>query len=88
MDLGVQDVDDFSGDNTSLKKLNFSDLKLAHTTSRIVDPRQVSRAEYKSIDELKKDRGNVRFEMNNDEKRLYTQAATPTRNGIPEANVS
>jgi curved DNA-binding protein CbpA len=71
MDLGVQDVDDFSGDNTSLKKLNFSDLKLAHTTSRIVDPRQVSRAEYKSIDELKKDRGNVRFEMNNDEKKDY-----------------
>jgi|UniRef100_A0A6C0BFR9 curved DNA-binding protein CbpA len=71
MDLGVQDIDDFSGDNTSLKKLNFSDLKLAHTTSRIVDPRQASRAEYKSIDDLKRDRGNVRFEMNNDEKKDY-----------------
>lgn len=68
-ELGVMDIDDFSGENTTLKKLQFTDLKLAHSTSRIVDPSTVNRKEYKSVDDLKRDRGNVVYEMDDDEKR-------------------
>jgi curved DNA-binding protein CbpA len=70
-ELGVDSIDDFSGENMSLKRLNFSDLKLAHTTSRIIDPRSVNRKEYQSVDELKRDRGNVTYQMSEHEMREY-----------------
>jgi curved DNA-binding protein CbpA len=71
MELGTSAIADFSGDNTTLKRLNYSDLKLAHSTTRIVDPTTVNRKDYQSIDELKRDRGNVKYEMNEEEQRQY-----------------
>lgn len=68
-ELGLDRIDDFSGDNMSLKRLNFSDLKLAHSTSRIVDPSIVNRRDYQSVDELKRDRGNVTYELSDEDKR-------------------
>ena len=62
-EIGVQQIDDFSGENNTLKRLNYSDLKVAHSTSRIIDPDQVKYKTYKSVDELKKDRGSISYEL-------------------------
>lgn len=70
-ELGTSSIDDFSGENMSLKRLNFSDLKLAHTTSRIIDPRSVNRKEYQNIDDLKRDRGSVSYQMSEHEMKEY-----------------
>lgn len=70
-ELGVSSVSDFSGDNTSLKRLNFTDLKLAHSTSRIVDPSTVQRDEYNSIDDIKRARGNIQYSMDDATKEKY-----------------
>lgn len=70
-ELGLDRIDDYSGENMSLRKLNFSDLKIAHTTSRIIDPKSVNRKEYRSVDDLKRDRGSVNYHMSeNDMKEL------------------
>lgn len=70
-ELGTHSINDWSGDNNTLKRLNFSDLKIAHSTTRIVDPSTVNRKEYRSIDELKKDRGNIQYTMTPEEESRY-----------------
>lgn len=60
-ELGMDNTDDFSGENLSKKTLNYMDVKLAHTTSRIIDPSTVQRKEYKGIDDIKVDRENVQL---------------------------
>lgn len=59
-ELGTDKIDDFSGENKSLKSLNFMDYRVAHTTSRIVDPKLVQRQEFKSIEDVERDRANIR----------------------------
>lgn len=72
VELGQDNIDDFSGDNTSRKNLNYMDVKLAYTTSRIVDPRTVDkRKEYKSVDDLKNDRGNISYAMDSEDAAYY-----------------
>ena len=72
VELGEESIDDFSGANTSRKNLNYMDLKIAHTTSRIVDPRNVEqRREYKSIEDLKTDRGNISYTLNDEDRYYY-----------------
>lgn len=71
-ELGAESIDDFSSDNTSRKNLNFMDLKIAHTTSRIIDPKTVEdRKQYKSVDELKSDRGNISYSLDQSEQLYY-----------------
>jgi len=60
-ELGVDKIDDFSGDNTTKRNLNFMDYKVAHTTSRIVDPRTVQRRDYKNIGEVEFERDNLSY---------------------------
>lgn len=63
-ELGVDKVRDFSGQNDSLKRLNFMDYRVAHTTTRIVDPNTVKPAKaYRSVEELEHERGNISFTM-------------------------
>jgi curved DNA-binding protein CbpA len=70
--LGQDTLDDFSGDNMSRKNLNFMDLKLAHTTSRIVDPQKVkARKNYKSIDEFEADRSSISHQMSEKDRIYY-----------------
>jgi curved DNA-binding protein CbpA len=70
--LGEDSIDDFSGDNMTKKNLNFMDLKLAHTTSRIVDPKKVkARKEYKTIYEFEADRGSISFQMSEKDRIYY-----------------
>ena len=72
-ELGV-DLDDFSGDNTSRKNLNFMDLKLAHTTNRIVDPKTVNdRKIYKTVGDVEADRSTVKYHMTEEEQKEYEQ---------------
>lgn len=70
--LGQDTMDDFSGENMSRKNLNFMDLKLAHTTSRIVDPQKVKpRKHYKSIDEFEADRSAISHQMSEKDRIYY-----------------
>lgn len=70
-ELGEDSIDDFSSDNISRKNLNFMDLKIAHTTSRIVDPKSVNpRKEYKNVEDYENDRSKVSYTLN-DEDRLH-----------------
>lgn len=72
-ELGQEEVDDFSGANTSHKNLNYMDYKVAHTTNRLVDPTLVKNAKsaFKNVDELEKARSQVRYEMNETEMEEY-----------------
>jgi curved DNA-binding protein CbpA len=71
-ELGVEDLDDYSADNTSKKSLNFMDVKIAHTTSRIVDPRTVDkRKDYRSVEDLENDRSRISYHMSDKERTLY-----------------
>ena len=71
-ELGEENVDDFSGDNMTKKHLNFMDYKVAHTTSKIVDPRILQqRKEYRNIQELEVDRGRIQYEMDDTSKSEY-----------------
>lgn len=70
-ELGQESIDDFSGDNKSLKNLNYTDYRIAHTTSRIVDPRTVNRQDFKNIQELERSRDNISFQMTEEDHALY-----------------
>lgn len=66
-ELGQESIDDFSGDNKSIRSLNYMDYKIAHTTSRIVDPNTVKRQDFRNIQELEKARDNVSYQMTEQE---------------------
>jgi curved DNA-binding protein CbpA len=71
-ELGIDKIEDFSGDNTSRGDLHYMDLKIAHTTSRIVDPRTVgARPQYKNINDIENDRSKVSYTMSDKEVRYY-----------------
>lgn len=70
-ELGQEEIDDYSGENKSIKNLNFMDYRIAHTTSRIVDPRMASRQDFKSIQELEMSRENISYQMTEEEYALY-----------------
>lgn len=73
-ELGVDDTGDYSADNMGSRRLNFMDLKIAHTTSRIVDPSTVSeRVVYKTFKDLENARGNIKYAMDDEEKNAYEQ---------------
>ena len=55
--LGVDKVDDFSGENVDKRSLNYMDYRVAHTAKNIIDPNEVrQRREYKNVQELEVDR--------------------------------
>jgi curved DNA-binding protein CbpA len=70
-ELGLEKIDDYSGDNKSNKNLNFMDYRVAHTTSRIVDPSIKPRADFKDIQELENSRANISYQMTNEEYAIY-----------------
>jgi hypothetical protein len=59
VELGASCVDDFSA---RLRQLECTDYKAAHT-ARLVDDTRAARHEYASIEDLKRDRSSVAFEM-------------------------
>lgn len=62
-ELGQDEISDFSGDNKNSRSLNFMDYRVAHTTTRLVDPSTVKRKNFSNITELEKERENVRYTM-------------------------
>jgi hypothetical protein len=66
-ELGQDSIDDFSGENKSMRHLNYMDYKIAHTTSRIVDPNTVKRHDFKNIQDLERARENVSYQMTEQE---------------------
>jgi hypothetical protein len=73
-ELGQDSIDDFSGENKSLKNLNYMDYRLAHTTSRMVDPSTVNeRPHFENVQEFERTRENVQYQMNESELREYNR---------------
>ena len=71
-ELGEVDVDDFSGDNISKKNLNYMDYKVAHTTSKIVDPKLIKSVKsFKNVEELERHRGSIKYDMDEKTMREY-----------------
>ncbi len=70
-ELGVNKIDDFSGQDSN-GKLVFTDYKVAHTTTRLVDPGSVrARKEFRSVEDLQASREKVRYTMSEKERALY-----------------
>ena len=60
IELGTDSIDDFSGDNQSNRGLNYMDYRIAHSTTRLVDPNNVKkRNDFRTIDDIERDRGNI-----------------------------
>lgn len=70
-ELGQEQIDDYSGENKSIKDLNYMDYRVAHTTSRIVDPSLKPREDFKNIQELEKSRANISYQMSEEEYAIY-----------------
>jgi curved DNA-binding protein CbpA len=61
-----------AGGKTGGRDLGYTDLKTAYTSrGAFIDPNKVEYKTYKSVDELKRDRGNIRYDMTPDELRTY-----------------
>ena len=61
IELGTENIDDYSGENKSNRDLNFMDYRIAHSTTRLVDPNAVKeRTQYKTVGEYEKSRTNIK----------------------------
>ena len=58
--LGEGHINDFSGNSNDL---NYTDLKYAHTKTKLIDPRNVNIKSYQNVEELEKDRSNIDYNM-------------------------
>ena len=69
-ELGVTKVKDFSGGEAS--NLRYTDYKIAHETSRLVDPRMFrSRKTYNTVEEFERDRGGDAPVMDDESQQEY-----------------
>tara|TARA_Y100000994_G_C15703523_1_gene446308 strand:- start:6044 stop:7051 length:1008 start_codon:yes stop_codon:yes gene_type:complete len=75
--LGEDYVEDFSKEYSysarNSHNLDYTDYKKAHTTSKIVDPTQCERDEYKDIEHLKNSRSNISYDLNDSDKQYYEE---------------
>lgn len=66
-ELGADHIEDFSGENTTNKNLNYMDYKVAHTTSKIVDPKLLKEVKsYRNMEELERHRSTLKYDMEED----------------------
>lgn len=71
-ELGITDIDDFSGKNDSTTKLHYMDYKYAHTTSKLVNSSEIQKREtYKNLNDIEKKRKSHNFEMTQEEEYYY-----------------
>lgn len=77
IDIYARKIDDFSkplpiAGAGSGKELAYTDLKTAYTSKgAFIDPSKIEYKTYKSVDELKRDRGNISYDMTPDQMREY-----------------
>lgn len=67
-ELGVNDINDYSGENRDRSGLQFTDYKLAHTISRLIDPDTVDREEFKDINHLEQHRSKLSYNLTEEDK--------------------
>lgn len=72
-ELGVSKLRDYSGDNLTNKKLQYTDYKVAHTTSHLVHPKELESFDNKEMDieTTKMQRKNPQYLMNDKEMIAY-----------------
>lgn len=71
-ELGEEHVNDFSGENTTKKNLNYMDYKVAHTTSKIVDPNIMKTVkQYRNVEDLEAARSKISYDMEEDVMKAY-----------------
>tara|TARA_B110000259_G_C13993655_1_gene393563 strand:- start:702 stop:1484 length:783 start_codon:yes stop_codon:yes gene_type:complete len=76
VELGVGQVNDYSGKNDDSKKLQYMDYKKAHTTSKLIHEDEVKeRHSYSSLEDLQKKRTSENFDMT-DEEKYYEELIT------------
>ena len=69
-ELGQTSIDDWSGENLTAKTLHFMDCKVAYSTNKLVDESVVKkRKDYNSVDDLKKDRSQITYDLSDAQKR-------------------
>jgi len=74
-ELGVCDISDFSK-SCSLEGnsgLDYTDIKVAYTTDRLVDETQVKMPEWESLEQLQKERSNISFDLSDRNRVLIEQ---------------
>jgi len=79
IDIYARKIDDFSkpspisgAGGSKGRDLGYTDLKTAYTSrGAFIDPNKVEYKTYNSVDELKRDRGNIRFDMTPEQIREY-----------------
>ena len=75
IDVFARKINDFSKalpTGKSKNDLAYTDLKTAYTSKgAFIDPNKVEYKQYKSVDDLKRDRSNVRYDMTPDQMRDY-----------------
>jgi curved DNA-binding protein CbpA len=75
IDIYARKINDFSKalpTGKSKNDLAYTDLKTAYTSKgAFIDPNKVEYKQYKSVDELKRDRSNVRYDMSPEQMRDY-----------------
>lgn len=71
-ELGVDRIKDFSGANNRGGGLQYMDYRVAHTTTKIMDPELVKqREEFQTIEALEAARANLRRTMTEEEQQQY-----------------
>lgn len=77
--LGVDKINDFSGENSSDKNLNYMDYRLAYTTPIIHDEisgldKISKRKDFKNLEDLEAARARINFQMNSNQVRDLTES--------------
>ena len=62
--LGEGHINDFSGNSNNL---NYTDLKYAHTKTKLIDTRNINVKTYNNVEDLEKDRSNISYTMSQDD---------------------
>ena len=80
-ELGITKIDDYSCTEIARHSINYSDYRLAHTTTKLATEEEILAAEarakneLRSVDALKKHRANISYTMNDQDARREEQRA-------------
>jgi curved DNA-binding protein CbpA len=72
-ELGVNNINDFSGENKDTKGLHYMDYNIAHTTSKLIDKKYVkNRPQFKSVQEFEQHRDEP-LKMSEEDEKAYSR---------------
>ncbi|MAF35771.1 hypothetical protein CL622_01490 [archaeon] len=69
--LGEDKIKDFTSHHNS--KVNYSDLKKAYTDTFLVPSERIDRVQYKNINDIKRNRGNISYVMSDQDRQRQAQ---------------